>query len=148
MHTHNVYIIANVSCTNVCVYCYFMTPLQTLKGCHDGILHLLCVCVMECGPTHWWSPDQKGVYMCACLWSFWTERALGQSWGTRGEWGAVGSPCTGAGAGSPCMEEGGSVEYIHVYPPPQHTHTHNEHVLYVYMHAACHFSHTVTELNT
>ena len=33
----------------------------------------MCVCVMERGPTPWWSPDQKGVYMCVCLWSFWTE---------------------------------------------------------------------------
>ena len=31
--------------------------------------------------------------MCACLWS-WTERALGQSSGTRRELGAVGLPCT------------------------------------------------------
>ena len=65
--------------------------------------HLLCVCVIEWGPTPWWSPDQKGVYTCvpACG-PPGLKMALGRSRGARREWGAVGGwdhHAQGAGAG-------------------------------------------------
>ena len=47
--------------------------------------------------------------MCAYLWSFWTERALGQSWGTRRELGLWGYNAQVQGAGSPCTGVGGGV---------------------------------------
>ena len=63
----------------------------------------MCVCVKEWGPTHWWSPDQKGVYMCAWLWS-WTERALGQSCGgLGGSWDLWGHRCTAGAEGQQVM---------------------------------------------
>ena len=48
--------------------------------------HLLCGCD-GVRPRPLGSPDQKGVYMCACLWSFWTEE---------GTW-AVGADKEGVG---------------------------------------------------
>ena len=92
--------------------------------------------------------------------------ALGQSWGTRREWGAVGSPSTGAkggitmhrgrgrghhaqgeGAGSPCMGAGGGVTMHRGGVTMLRCRGGAEGQQVMHSSAACHFSRALTLIN-